>query len=181
VHLEYRSIVDTQLRVKQVLLGIGGKMSHYDKQREAQLLAEQSLDELVAQSEDLKMYEIRNLSIADYECYINGVYQPTIVDTYIDTKDPDDLYNYMEPEFLDFLKVLKMGAKKHGNANWLNVDGKKSSHKDMHASMFRHLAQSFANQRLDAESGLDHLLHLASRALMAYTRSKRGLIHPEDK
>jgi hypothetical protein len=86
----------------------------------------------------------------------------------------------MEPEFLDFLEVLKMGAAKHGNANWIQINGKKSSHKDMHDSMFHHLSLSYANRRLDGESGLDHLLHLASRALMLYTRLKRGMTHPED-
>ena len=81
----------------------------------------------------------------------------------------------MEVEFLDFLKVLEFGAKKHGNYNWLEPKGKKSSHKDMHASMFRHLAESSAGHRADKESGLDPLLHLASRALMLYTRLKRGI------
>lgn len=81
----------------------------------------------------------------------------------------------METEFLDFLKVLEFGAKKHGNYNWLDSKGTKSSHKDMHASMFRHLADSSAGIREDAETGLDPLLHLASRALMMYTRLKRGI------
>lgn len=81
----------------------------------------------------------------------------------------------MEMEFLDFLKVLEFGGQKHGNYNWLQPEGKKSSHDDMHASMFRHLAESSAGHRADAETGLDPLLHLASRALMMYTRIKRGV------
>lgn len=84
------------------------------------------------------------------------------------------------PEMLDFLQVMIMGAKKHGANNWLDADGKKSSHKDMHASMFRHLAASSAGVRTDEESGMDHLLHLMTRAGMYYTRLKRGLIHSAD-
>lgn len=81
------------------------------------------------------------------------------------------------PEFYDLVKVLEMGAKKHGMNNWLEVKGKKSSHEEMHNSMFHHLAESFANIRADHESGLDPLLHLACRALMQYTRIKRGLVN----
>ena len=88
--------------------------------------------------------------------------------------------NFLEPEFLHFLKVLEFGALKYGDANWLNPDGYKSSHKDMHASMFRHLAESSSGSRADKETGLDPLLHLASRALMMYVRLQRGLKHRED-
>lgn len=87
----------------------------------------------------------------------------------------------MEPEFMHVLKVLEFGAMKHGNLNWLDANGNKSSHKDMHDSMFHHLAESFSGVRIDPESGLDPLLHLACRALMTYTRIQRGLIHKEDK
>lgn len=99
--------------------------------------------------------------------------------TLSDGLDDEDL-EYMEEEFYDFLQVLEMGAKKHGNKNWLEPDGKKSSHKDMHASMFRHLAESSCYGVTDDESGLHPLLHLASRALMAYTRWKRSIVHSED-
>ena len=84
------------------------------------------------------------------------------------------------PEMMDWKHVMEMGAAKHGANNWLNPSGSKSSHKDMHDSMFHHLAESFSNQRIDVESGLDPLLHLATRALMQYTRIKRGLIHSDD-
>lgn len=83
-------------------------------------------------------------------------------------------------EMLDFLKVLEMGAKKYDNLNWLEPNGQKSSFKDMHASMFRHLANSQAGVRLDHESGLDHLLHLTTRALMMYVRLKRGIVHDSE-
>lgn len=85
------------------------------------------------------------------------------------------------PEFYDFLKVLEFGKTKHGACNWLEVRGKKSTFKQMHDSMFHHLAESYVNkQREDKESGLDPLLHLACRALMMYTRINRGIVHPDD-
>ena len=85
-----------------------------------------------------------------------------------------------EPEFDDQYLVLEMGAKKHGPKNWLEPNGSKSSHKDMHASMFRHLAESSTGKTKDDESGLHPLLHLATRALMVYTRQQRGIIHEDD-
>ena len=91
---------------------------------------------------------------------------------------------YWQPEFFAITEVLAMGAKKHGADNWLEVNGKKSDMKSMHDSMFHHLAESFSRvggsvspkDCRDAESGLDPLLHLATRALMLYTRIQRGLI-----
>jgi len=84
------------------------------------------------------------------------------------------------PELDDWKAVLRMGAEKHGANNWLEPNGKKSSHNDMHASMSRHLEESWKGEMHDKESGLHPLLHLASRALMMYTRSKRGIIHEDD-
>lgn len=88
--------------------------------------------------------------------------------------------NLYKPEFDDFMQVVEMGAKKYDADGWLEPDGAKTSLKDMHASMFRHLASSSAGVRLDDESSLDHLLHLATRALMLYTRLQRGIINPAD-
>lgn len=79
----------------------------------------------------------------------------------------------LEPEFLHFLQVLEEGSRKYGKYSWLSEDGPKTSHKDMHASMFRHLAESHAGKRYDEETGLDPLLHLAARALMLYTINHR--------
>ncbi len=92
-------------------------------------------------------------------------------------------------EMDDWKKILEMGAKKHGANNWLDPDGKKSSEREMQDSMFHHLAKSFASSqefsprgfRFDKESNLDHLLHLACRALMLYTRRQKGIVHKEDK
>jgi hypothetical protein len=88
-------------------------------------------------------------------------------------------------EFQDYKQIMEMGAKKHGADNWLKADGKKSSFKNMHDSMFHHLAESYAqgewaSVRGDLESELDPLLHLICRAQMMYTRLKQGIAHPED-
>ena len=89
-------------------------------------------------------------------------------------------HSLKEPEFDDLYKVMEMGAKKHGAHNWLEPNGNKSSHKDMHASMFRHLSESSTGSLRDEESGLHPLLHLITRALMEYTRQVRGIVHEED-
>jgi len=79
-------------------------------------------------------------------------------------------------------RIFEIGAKKYARGNWLEPGGKRSSEKDMHDSMFHHLAQSFAMPgSKDAESGEDHLLHLITRAIMLYTRRVRGIFHPDDQ
>lgn len=83
-------------------------------------------------------------------------------------------------EFYDFYKVIEMGAKKYEADGWLDPDGKGTSHKQMHDSMFHHLAQSYSKIRNDDESGLDHLLHVATRAMMLYCRLRRDIKNPND-
>lgn len=85
------------------------------------------------------------------------------------------------PEFTHFEDVLMFGARKYGNMNWLQENGTKSSFKQMHDSMFHHVAESFTGQRHDKDTNLDPLLHLTCRALMMYTRIHRGLIHESEK
>ncbi len=87
---------------------------------------------------------------------------------------------YHQPEFDDVYKVFEAGAAKHGDLNFLEANGSRCSHKDMHDSMFHHLAQSYAGNRLDKETQLDHLLHLITRGMIAYTRIQRGLEHKDD-
>jgi hypothetical protein len=86
-------------------------------------------------------------------------------------------------EMHDFIKVLEMGAKKYAPNNWLEPEGKSSSEIEMHDHMGHHWARSYASifngDRLD-ESGLDHLLHLACRALMLYTRRQRNIRSSKD-
>lgn len=82
-------------------------------------------------------------------------------------------------EFNDIVHVLEFGAQKYSPNQWLEPKGIKSSFEDMHGSMQRHLHHSLlaelTGEREDNESGYDALLHLAVRALMAYTKIKRGI------
>lgn len=81
----------------------------------------------------------------------------------------------------DVKQVFEFGAKKHGQLNFTNANGGRCSHKEMHDSMFHHLAESFAGIRQDKDTGLDPLLHLASRVIMYYYRLKQGIVHDDDK
>lgn len=71
---------------------------------------------------------------------------------------------------LDFIKIFEAGALKYAANGWLDKSGAGTSHKEMHDSMFHHLAESFSGATVDEDSGEHPLLHLAIRAVMAYTR-----------
>lgn len=79
------------------------------------------------------------------------------------------------PEWYDLVQILENGAAKHGPNTWLRPDNASLQHVSNHNSMFHHLADSYNNITEDHESGLHPLLHLACRALMEYTRWKRGI------
>jgi hypothetical protein len=78
-------------------------------------------------------------------------------------------------EFYDVDLVLKMGAEKYKPRDWEKSHGSVVTHDANHNSMFHHLAESYTGATEDEESELHPLLHLACRALMGYTRYKRGL------
>lgn len=84
-------------------------------------------------------------------------------------------------EMFAFLDVLIPGAIKHGSNNWLEKNGSKTSNHDMGSSILRHAAEVFAGEKKDHESGMHPALHLATRALMKYTRDTRGIVHREDE
>lgn len=86
----------------------------------------------------------------------------------------------LKEEMFDFTDIILFGAMKYQMDNWLRTDGTKSSHKDMHASIFRHIAESSAGKLVDHESGLHPLLHAICREVMHYTRVKRGIKHVDD-
>lgn len=94
-------------------------------------------------------------------------------------------------EMFDFLDILIMGAQKHGTNNWLEKNGSKTSHKDMHASIFRHVAESSSSPPallrdgglmtvVDYESRKHPLLHAMIRCGMIYTRQKRNIWNDSD-
>lgn len=90
------------------------------------------------------------------------------------------------------MAVMAFGARKHGTNNWLTDAGTKSSFKEMHHSIWHHVAESFVDGirydeghnfslRGDYESGIDPLAHAATRCLMQYVRIERRILHPEDR
>lgn len=115
-------------------------------------------------------------------CYQSGLeWKSNINGGFIDSrtgiKYPVETSLQVPKEMEDWKKVLEMGAKKYTPNNWLEKEGKNCDEKSMHASMFRHLAESssMGSCALDKESNLDPLLHLACRALMLYTRRQKGI------
>ena len=81
----------------------------------------------------------------------------------------------------EFIDTMVFGSGKHAPNNWLDPNGIKTSHRDMHASLFRHTAQSSCGVTTDHESGKHPILHAMCRAGMYYTRWKRGLVTQEKK
>ena len=77
--------------------------------------------------------------------------------------------------------MLDFGAAKYSPNGWLESNGKRTSFKEYHDSMFHHLAMSFAGERIDKESGLDHLLHVITNAQMLYTRLQRNIRNDKDE
>lgn len=90
------------------------------------------------------------------------------------------MHYLLQPEMMDFVHILEMGAEKYEAHGWLMPDGACTSHKEMFSSMFRHLAEANCGITQDHESRLDPLLHLATRALMMYTRRQRSIQNSKD-
>lgn len=86
-------------------------------------------------------------------------------------------------ELFDHIQILVNSYKsgKYPMNNWLEPDGKGMSDEANNASMKRHFKKYLAGIELDDDSGMDHLLHLAVRAMMKYTRRKKGLVHVLDR
>lgn len=78
-------------------------------------------------------------------------------------------------EMLDFIDVIKFGAKKHGEDSWLDKDNKSMENMNNFSSCARHNALAHTRKEKDKESRLSHHLHAACRHLMKYTRKKRGI------
>ena len=103
----------------------------------------------------------------------------------ISKKDRKELWH---EDFDDLMLVLKPGAIKHGARNWEKGNqGNKSSFKEMHDSIWHHIAESWSQgvtgkfhgttggyKRADEETGVDPLLHAACRCLMLYSLIKRN-------
>lgn len=111
-------------------------------------------------------------------------YKKDVIDTQLRLYKIIQGYTVTIPqEMFDFLQVLQQAANsgKYVEDNWLQIDGKGMNRLHNGTSMQNHLNQYRQGASSDPDSGLDPLLHLAARALMAYTRKKKGLNHPLDE
>jgi hypothetical protein len=70
----------------------------------------------------------------------------------------------------DMQDVIDLGGVKYGYGSYLDIDNNSMQHSNNCSSMFRHLSAHLIANDNDTESGKDHLLHLAFRALAAYQR-----------
>lgn len=83
-------------------------------------------------------------------------------------------------EYFDIVKPLEFGQNKYGKLNWMCSNGTKCSRKQMLDSTFHHLAQVFCNQNDHEMTGVPPAVIAANRMMMYYTRTERGLVHPDD-
>lgn len=72
---------------------------------------------------------------------------------------------------VEVARVLTFGAKKYAANNW----AKGMEWSRVENSLLRHYARYKAGERVDPESGLSHLAHLACNALFLLTYEIRGL------
>jgi hypothetical protein len=92
-------------------------------------------------------------------CYQPVVYKMDIANGKGTKNDKDKVrLDLIEPEFIEGLgKVLTMGAKKYSDNNWQN----NLETKRIFAALFRHLIAYRKGEKIDPESGLPHLYHMA--------------------
>ncbi len=64
---------------------------------------------------------------------------------------------------------------------WLQTAGMTMAHKVNTASMQRHLAEHSVGHTVVHDAPVHPLLCVAARALMAYARQMRGIVHPDDE
>ena len=81
-----------------------------------------------------------------------------------------ELNAMLEAIHMDLLEVMRQGANKHGIGSWLDPNNPSLQHKANHASLFRHLSESYCGKKEDDDSGVDPKVHIAIRCLMAYYR-----------
>lgn len=69
----------------------------------------------------------------------------------------------IEPEFIEGVgEVLTFGAEKYGPNNWQNVDDAENRY---YAAAMRHLLAWRKGEKIDPESGLNHLDHVATNIM----------------
>lgn len=65
---------------------------------------------------------------------------------------------------------LQLGEAKYGRGNWRNVENKEDRYL---AALLRHLVAYNKGERLDKESGLSHLAHVACNAMFLLDNEAR--------
>ena len=72
-------------------------------------------------------------------------------------------YDLLDPEFEEqVVKVLTYGAKEYGPNNWQNVENAEDRY---YAALRRHLAAWRKGEKIDKDSGLNHLAHVAANVM----------------
>lgn len=66
--------------------------------------------------------------------------------------------------------VLAFGSRKYGDGNWLRVPDHRRRY---FAAMMRHAVAWYGGERLDTESGMNHMAHAACCALFLLARDGR--------
>ena len=82
-------------------------------------------------------------------------------------KDLENMFNNVKDELIE---VMMLGARKHGAGSWKQLDNPSLQHKPNHASLFRHVAESFCEHTVDDESGQHPGTHIIVRTLMMLNR-----------
>lgn len=72
-------------------------------------------------------------------------------------------FDLVQPEFVESVaKVLTFGAKKYEPNNWQNVENAEDRY---YAALCRHLTAWREGEKIDPESGLPHLAHVATNVM----------------
>ena len=69
------------------------------------------------------------------------------------------------------VQVLEWGARKYGEQNWRRVSDGRNRYRE---ALMRHAIQDIGGERLDSETGLPHLAHVATCALFALALDLAG-------
>ena len=74
------------------------------------------------------------------------------------------MFNLIVPEYLNGIaKVLTMGAQKYDVNNWQKIDSDRYI-----AALYRHLIAYHSGEKVDLESGFNHMLHIACNAMFLF-------------
>lgn len=83
--------------------------------------------------------------------------------TYTKKSEGKPSLNKIYPKFIeDIAKTLDFGDNKYGLMNWKNY----KDINDLTSALFQHYNQFNSGELLDSQSGLSHLAHIASNAMM---------------